>query len=332
MPARIPIWSVIFVLLVSLAVPARAAGDAAARIAAAKARDVDGYAPLLARGDAVAESEPNDTPATANGITVGTVLDAAVAGTLDEDWFLLGATPGAHLTLSTSTIIAEVTDTVLEVYASDGVSRIAMDDDSGMGLFSALQSVEVPADGQLLLRVTRYSALGDDAYRLLVETGTPPPPAPANDTVATAEQFGSCNTAITGSTQGATNQVAELSCLGIDPLGGEVFYRLSVPFSFQLNILVEPTGPWDLSVYLFTNPADPAGSCVDAADIAYAGEGETVRFVSEALDQQPVELYVAVDSWAGAAAGSFILSTRCDFVVPNEQASFGTLKARFQAN
>jgi hypothetical protein len=207
-----------------------------------------------------------------------------------------------------------------------------MDDDSGAGLFSALQSVEVPGNGELLLRVTRYSALGDDAYSVVAEPGTAPPSVPANDSVAAAEQFGNCNTAVTGSTHGATNQVAELACLGIDPLGVEVFYRLSVPFSFQLSILAEPTGAWDLSIYLFTNPADPAGSCVDAADIAYAGEGETVQFVNEALDQGPVELYIAVDSWAGASSGSFILSTRCDFVVPNERASFGTLKARFQVN
>ena len=332
MPARITSLFMILALLVPGAGPARGAEDVAARIAAAKALDHEGYIPALARGDVTAETEPNDTPATANPIVVGIAADAALTGMVDEDWFLVSAVAGDFLTLSTSVMTVGITDTVLEVYASDGVSRIAMDDDSGMGLFSALQHIEVPADGILLLRVTRYSALGGDDYRVLAEAGTLPPPAPQNDSITSAEDLGGCNTAVTGSTEGATNDLGELLCLGIDPLGGEVFYRISVPFSFQLNILAEPTGSWDLSVYMFTDPVDPAGSCVGAADIAYAGEAESVRFVNEDVTEDAVELYIAVDSWTAATTGSFILSAQCDFVVPNEQASFGTLKARFQVD
>jgi hypothetical protein len=332
MSGRNALIFVILTVFMSATAPAWGAEDSRARIAAAKALDHEGYSPTPARGVAATETEPNDTPATANPIDLGAALDAALTGTVDEDWFSVSAIAGDFLTLSTSALVAGISDTVLEVYASDGLSLIAMDDDSGMGLFSALQNIEVPADGKLLLRVTRYSALGDDGYRILAESGTPPPPAPVNDSIASAEQLSGCNTAVTGSTQGAANEVGEILCLGIDPLGGEVFYRISVPFSFQLNILAEPTGGWDLSVYVFTDPADPSGSCVDAADIAYAGEAEAVGFVNDSLTGDTAELYIAVDSWTSATTGSFILSAHCDFVVPNEFSSFGTLKARFQVD
>ena len=334
MSARLATLFVILTVFVSVSISVAAprSGDGEARIAAAKVLDHGGYVPALARGVAATESEPNDTPSTANPIDVGAALDAALTGVGDEDWFSVSASAGEFLTLSTSAIDAGITDTVLEAYASDGLRRIAMDDDSGMGLFSALQHIEVPADGTLLLRVTRYSALGDDGYRVLAEAGTPPPPVPANDSIVSAQPLEGCNTAVTGATEGASNQVGELFCLGIDPLGGEVFYRISVPFSFQLNILVEPTGGWDLSAYIFTDPSDPSGSCLDASDIAYAGEAEAVRFVNDDLNGNAVELYIAVDSWNASSVGSFILSAQCDFVVPNEQASFGTLKARFQVN
>jgi hypothetical protein len=332
MPARITSLFVMLTLLMAVVVPARGEEYAVARIAAAKALDHEGYVPALARGVAATESEPNDTPATANPISVGVAMDAALTGVADEDWFSVSATSGEFLTLSTSAVVDGITDTVLEVYASDGLARIAMDDDSGMGLFSALRDIEVPTDGILLLRITRYSALGDDGYRILAEAGTSPPPAPGNDAIASAEELTGCSTAVTGSTEGATNEVGELACLAIDPLGGEVFYRISVPFSFQLSILAEPTGGWDLSIYVFSDPADPAGSCVDAADIAYAGEAETVSFVNDDLAEESAELYIAVDSWTAATTGSFILSAQCDFVVPNKLASFGTLKARFQVD
>lgn len=327
-------WWALVVLIVGPATPiaARATSDAADRIAAAKALDHHGYVPTLAARAVGAEVEPNDSPGEATPLEPGTALDAAVAGTADEDWFSLSASAGSWVTLSTSSAGSPATDTVLEVFASDGTTRLAMDDDSGLDLFSALEHVLVPGDGVLLLRVTRFSALGDDAYRVLAEAGSPPPPVPANDLVSGAHALEGCNTAVSGSTTGATGQVDALPCLDVDPTGGEVFYRVTVPFSFELTVLLEPTSLQDLSIYLFSNPADPQGSCIDAADIGYAAEAEMVRFLNEALPGQDREVYIAVDSWSAASAGDFILSTRCDFVVPNEAASFGTLKSRFQGN
>lgn len=319
-----------FVLLAN--VPARAADDADARVAAAKDLDEDGYAPVLPASWALAEVEPNDTPGEATAIDLGVAVDAAIAGTGDEDWYELDTGSGSYVTLSTSSSGDPGTDTVLEAFASDGATRLAADDDSGLGLFSALEHLAVPGDGILLIRVTRYSALGGDDYRLLAEAGAAPPPAPDNDIALAAQLLDECNTAVTGSTVGAANELSDLGCLAVDPVGGDVFYRVTVPFSFELTVLVEPVEGWDLSAYVFSDPADPAGSCIDASDIGYAGEAEFLRFLNEQLPGQDREVYIAVDSWAAASAGSFILSTRCDFVVPNEVSSFSTLKSRFQGN
>lgn len=317
-------------LLVLVLGTTNAVADPSARIAASKSLDRAGYLPAPRSLPPIAESEPNDSPGAANPIGIDAPLDAELTPATDQDWFILNAVAGSYLSVSTSATGSELTDTVLEAFASDGGTRTAIDDDSGLGLYSALQHLEVPADGVLYLRVTRFSDQGDDAYRLLVEAGSAPPPVPANDTVPGAAILGACNTALTGSTTGATNRVDEVECLGVDPLGGEVFYRVLVPFSFELSVLVEPEGPWDLSTYMFTDPQDPWGSCVDAADVAYAGEAETVRFLNELLPAREREVWIAVDSWSAEATGEFILSTRCDFVVANEGSSFSALKARFQ--
>lgn len=323
---------VLFAALGLLLAASPAFANDAARVRAAKALDHEGYRPAWSALRAVTETEPNDDSGSANPITLDGAIDGAVTDTVDQDWFTLTAGAGSYLTVSTSPVGAEVADTVLEAFGSDGVTRIALDDDSGIGLFSALEHLLVPGDGTVLFRVTRYSALGDPDYRLVAEAGTAPPPVPANDTPQFARFLEVCNTAVTGSNIGATGNVMEVECLDTDPLGGDVFYRVVVPFSYELRVLVEPTEAWDLSVFLFTDAADPRGSCTDATDDAYAGEAELASYINELLPAQDRELYIGVDSWASWSDGNFILSTSCDFVVENEAASFSTLKARFQGD
>ena len=308
---------------------ATAAPDATAKRQAAKDADHDGYLPALAKAPAaiVAESEPNDTPAQAQSVSVSDMVDASVPDS-DVDWFSVETTAGAYLTVSTSSIDGSNTDTVLEAFASDGTARLDVDDDAGMGLFSAIQHLEVPGDGIVLLRVPRFGPLGDDAYRLTVEPGTAPPPVPANDTPATATDLEVCATTRTGSTVGASS-AAGAACVEFDPLGGDVFYTVELPYSYQLTVLLTPDSAWDPSVYVFTDPADPMGSCLVGADVAYAGESETVIYTNESVDELPMQVYIGVDSWEGAQNGTFTLQLNCDFVVGVESGSWSGLKARF---
>jgi hypothetical protein len=304
--------------------------DALAKRLAAKSADRDGYAPALARSaaEAVVEVEPNDSPAQAQPVAVGDVVDASVPEG-DVDWFAVTGESGTYLTVSTSSRDGSIADTVLEVFGSDAATLLAVDDDGGMGLFSAIEHLLVPDDGIVLVRVTRFGPLGDDLYSLSVEDGVAPPPVPENDTPASAVFLEICNTALTGSTVGATSASAGVACVEFDPLGGDVFFAVDLLYSYQLTAQVEPLSGWDPSIYLFTDPSDPAGSCLIGTDEAFADEIETVIYTNEDETSASMRIYMAVDSWEPGQAGSFALRLNCDFVVSNDSESWGGLKARF---
>lgn len=323
-----PLLTLVCLFLVAAA-PLAGATTPDLKLQRAKQADRDGYAPsLLLRAVQVTEVEPNDVPGDAQEIAVGDVVDAAVAGG-DVDWFRIDASGESYVAVSTAPLDGSVTDTVLEVFESDGTSLIATDDDAGVGLFSALTGLAVPADEVVYARITRFSTVGDDAYRLAVEPSDAPPAPPVNDLPETVEVLEGCNALVQGTTVGATNALDVLGCVSPDALGGDVFYRVEVPYSYQLTVQVEPDGAFDPAVYLFADPADPAGSCVAGIDEAFTGENETLLFTNESVDELPVTLYLAIDGWDPQRAGSFTASLSCDFVVDTDDLSFGSLKARF---
>lgn len=160
--------------------------------------------------------------------------------------------------------------------------------------------------------------------------------ASANDTPLTAEVVDGCTAVIVSTTVGATNAFDQLGCpnasIGsgvVQPYGGDVFYRVTVPFSYDLYVLVEPLGDWDVSAYVVASPWNPEETCVVAADEAGSGFAEQLRFQNANASGGEREYIVAVDSWRADQAGEFRLSLTCDFAVTNVAPSFGTLKARF---
>lgn len=315
-------------LVLTLLVAASAtAGDLTTKLDRAKRADHHGYAPtMLQRAATVGEEEPNDTVESAQALAVGDQIDASVpAG--DVDWFLVDATGDAYVTISTSSRDGSFTDTVLDVFSADGLTPIASDDDGGVGLFSALESLEGGA--VFAVRVTRFSSLGDDDYAVVAEPASAPPVAPANDAPATAEMLADCNAVATGTTVGATNALGVAACVTPDPLGGEVFYRFELPYSYQLVIHVDPDATFDPSLLLFTDPASPETSCLEGVDEAFAGERETLLYTNEDASAESLTVYLAVDSWDPQRAGGFTAVVTCDFVVSDETSSFGALKARF---
>ena len=326
-------WGILPLTLVCLLFAAAAPVQAAAqgtKLERAKRADRDGYAPtVLSRAAQVAEEEPNDSRETAQAIAVGVVVEADVPVS-DVDWFSVDLSGQSFVTVSTSARDASLTDTVIDVFALDGTTLLASDDDGGMALFSAVRSFAVPARGAMLVRVTRFGTLGDDAYALTVEPASAPAAPPSNDAAATAEPIDGCNAILIGSTVGATSTVGAIACAGPDQLGGDVFYAVEVPYSYQLTIQVEPaTTDFDPAAYLFTDPSDPAGSCVAGIDEAFAGEVETLIFTNESPEELPVLLYLAIDSWDPQRSGDYAASLGCDFVVSGDETSFGAMKARF---
>lgn len=312
--------------LVVLASSASAA-DLATKLDRAKRADHDGYAPQrLARAATVTEIEPNDAVGDAQSVAVGDQVDASLP-VGDVDWFLVDASAEAYVTVSTTARGGSLTDTLLDVFTADGATLLASDDDGGLGLYSALQSLD--GGSVLAVRVTRFSSVGDEDYALVVEAAGPPPSAPANDTPAAAEVLGDCNTVANGTTVGASDALAGATCLPLDVRGGDVFYRLEVPYSYQLIVHLEPDASFDPAAMLFGDPADPDGSCIVAVDEAFAGEQETLLFTNEDASSPFRVVYLAVDSWDPQRAGGFTAVISCDFVVSDDTHSFGGLKARF---
>jgi hypothetical protein len=160
--------------------------------------------------------------------------------------------------------------------------------------------------------------------------------APANDSPFAPVVIDGCAAVVTGTTIGSANDVDMLNC-GNDgsgsgsaqPYGGDVFYRVTIPSSYSMHVLVEPLGDWDLSVYVFTSSFNPDQTCVTGADIAGSGFAESLRIDNFHLSGEPREFMIAVDSWRSDVAGDFRLSLTCDFVVSTDSPSFSTLKSRF---
>jgi hypothetical protein len=295
-----------------------------AKVRGHKLRDHTGYLPrILAVGGG--ETEPNDAPEQADALVLVEPMSAELT-VADVDWFVLTCGAADYLTVSTSPRDGSTLDTIVRVYDA-GLNLLAADDDAGVGLFSSAQ--HVPCGGDLYVQVTSFGGSGAGAYWLTAEAGTPPPPRPANDALADFLEV-ECNGVWPGTTVGSTDDVDAVGCVAYPPTGGEVFYRITVPYSHQLNVQVMPQSPFDPSIYLFTDPAQPGASCVAGADAGFFDEPELLAYVmDEDPLERPVTLYIAVDSWSAYSAGDFTLAVSCEFVVANRSTSWGAVKARF---
>lgn len=161
--------------------------------------------------------------------------------------------------------------------------------------------------------------------------------APTNDSPTAPEVIDGCSTVLTATTVDAANDVDELNCSNtvsgsgnVQPYGGDVFYRVTAPWSHDISILVEPLGDWDVSLYVFTAPTNAAETCVVAADIAGSGIAEMVQFQNDHGTGLPRDFIIGIDSWRMDQAGEFRLNVTCDIAVPTSGPSFSTLKSRFQ--
>jgi hypothetical protein len=294
----------------------------------AKELDFDGYSPVMAKTLGVEESEPNDLPAQADTLRIDESLGASFQSPGDVDWFLVRTDFAGYLRVSTSSSLGSLSDTVLEVYDASATVLLGSDDDSGLGLFSSIDHLPASPGTEFLVRVWNFDGSGGDAYQVVAEPGTPAPPVPANDTPAGAESV-DCNSVVIGSTLGSLDDLPGAPCLGIETAGGEVFYRAVLPYSYQLNVQANPLADgFDPALLVFTDPGDPAGSCLVASDEAFSGEAEGVVYTNEEFEGG-LEVYIAVDSWAPASAGDFVLDVKCDYVVPVQASTWSTLKANW---
>jgi len=183
------------------------------------------------------ESEPNNTPATANPLSLtplsSTASDAVVSGSIsplgDVDYFSFTAAPGSKLwALVDSGASTTGRDSFLTLYGSDGTTVLETDDDDGTGTncggtiltrFDAtIAGHTLTAGGAYFLKVEAFGgATTISAYKLFVTvTTSSTPESEPNNTAATA------NPLVT-----ALSPIG-VRAAGITPAGDVDFYSVTV--------------------------------------------------------------------------------------------------------
>jgi hypothetical protein len=120
----------------------------------------------------VNENEPNDT-CPGEPYTLGDVMHGAINPPGDHDWYCFAGNAGDVLTIGTDADPGlPLVDTVIELYASDCVTQLAIDDDSGPGLYSLIDDYKLEYTGNYYLRVRGFSSSSNGNY-IMIGVTTP---------------------------------------------------------------------------------------------------------------------------------------------------------------
>jgi uncharacterized repeat protein (TIGR01451 family) len=187
-----------------------------------------------------AEAEPNGTAATATPIAgTSAVIKANIVPNADQDFYSFNAAAGdrVYAALQTAWSASASTDSVLELFASDGTTLIEGDEDDGSfgGLSSTIANVTLPAAGTYFLRVRHTSAtvqLRPYFLYFQLRTGTPTPETEPNDT------FPGQALPAGGWVSGATSAAADLDFYSINLNAGDTVY-------LSLDLDPERNGDWN---------------------------------------------------------------------------------------
>lgn len=116
------------------------------------------------------EVEPNDTPALAQAVTMGTQIDAnLLAG--EDDWFSFSTT-GGNVRIFTSGVGSGAVDTRIEIYDAAGTTLLAFNDDA-RSLLSDF-AINLTA-GTYMARIYGFGPTTTGVYYLDIGEGTPKP-------------------------------------------------------------------------------------------------------------------------------------------------------------
>ncbi len=270
-----------------------------------------------------AEVEPNDDYLTANALTAGDDMNAAIDVAGDVDFFAYTAVAGEIVDFET--FPGDAGDTKMWLIDVDGVTELVFNDDGGTGFYSLI-NYTFAAAGTYFVKITHYGSTSTGTYILTATAAVPPPPPPANDTCAGAIPIAHGAFMITGSTVSATNDyvLGSGSCTGYSANGGDVVFTLGLEAGESFEVTMTTDG-FDDSIYLISDCADDFLSCV-AGDDAYP-DGSTFLFVAPT----DMQLFLIVDGYGASSNGEFtITGFNGGNVIANDDMSFGLLKANYR--
>jgi hypothetical protein len=275
----------------------------------------------------VAEVEPNGSLATAQAINAGDVLrPASIGAAADTDYVVFTATAGQLITLGTDAdgTTTPLGDSRIRLFDASGV-QLAMDDDGGPGLYSLI-TFTATYTGTYYGGLAAYSATGTGIYKAFLTLTTPLPP-PTNDVCATALPITCGNVNITGSTLLANNDytLTATSCTGYSAAGRDIVYSLAAIGGEVVDLTYTSAG--DGVIYLITDCASPATSCVAGADATVSGGVEHLVYTITA----PGTYYLIVDNYGTNVGGNFTMTG--SYVCPptsTHRSSWGGLKSIYR--
>ncbi len=269
------------------------------------------------------EVEPNNTAATANAIAGGDIYAAALSPAADQDWFVF-TTAGGAATFETGAGPATAAgDTKVYVYSSNGTTQVAYDDDGGAGLYSLVNYNF--AAGTFYVKVIHYSATGTGNYTLTCAAAAPPA---GNDVCAGAidiqDQSLSSWVVNLNAAGGYSNNYSlptTGSCTGYSTPGPDAIYKINLAAGEA--IMISEAGACDMVLWLATDCANLLTTCVAGADAGLTGGTESISYTAANAGTY----YLVVDAYS--AAGCPVTVT-VNAPVPQEDASFGSIKAMFR--
>ena len=226
------------------------------------------------------ETEPNNTPATANVLDLTAapcaIVSAAINPGGDLDFFTFtGAPAGSRIWIETDTggtqnAGATSRDTVIDLLAADGTTVIENDDDDGTGnggdgtvetgLASMIGGRTLTAGGTYFIRVRAFSATAIvNPYRLFVTLTNvaATPEVEANNTAATANPI-TTGSGQTGLRSGSIGVAGDADYYSVVAVAGNIVY-------FNCDADPERDGTGTDLVVEFRDPADVLLLSVDSS-------------------------------------------------------------------
>ena len=277
----------------------------------------------------IPETEPNDSVSQAQPFACGDELGPAsveARAVPDTDWITFTVNAGDVITFGTDSarVDPEVADTRIDLLAQDGVTVLARDDDSGPDFYSLITFCATYT-GTYYGRIASYSTeVGNYvAYVTCV------PSSVANDQCFGAIPITCGPFALQGNTVDVcadyTLPANDSSCTRFAANGRDVAYYVDVSAGNRIAIDYSQIDA-DASIYIITDCAHPAASCVAGKDSSSTGGVETLRYRFHAAGRY----YIILDSFAAGTGGPWTASgelfcTTTD--VPMTAASDGWLQA-----
>jgi len=220
----------------------------------------------------VPEVEPNDT-CPGQAINCGDqVAPASYATTADDDWYQFYAAAGTLVTIATDSWNGSSVDTYLQLYGPDCATVLTYDDDGGPSMFSLISNFVIPTTGYYNIKTYTYSHLYTGEYQLVLTCGVPNPPDP-NDTCNPDYVIACGVNALSGDMTWDANNYDPLSggcSSGYPEAGLDVAYKVDMAAGDNIDIYY--SSAFDDAVYIITDCANAAGTCVAGADDNISGE------------------------------------------------------------